>query len=625
MISGGFCKPWKRGTETRRKDGIKMKNGWTGRIVCLALALLLCAGYLFLPNAETQTFLGEGGRKKTEIPTDEKLTWTWKPETEQPGELSFLLSGKKKAAGMTVHARLTDEEGNEAAAVSQAVDEMGDADGITLTGSFSAGKTYELSLWAEGDGTIKVKGDEDEEGNFTPTLSESGTALRRNPVVLYFATGLLMLALIPGGKKAGKRTTRKKWDGNLLALGVFALILTVGLLVCLRKPVFYQGSPWGGWDEEIHESTIRDMTIAVGSVPRWLARLVTWFPGYLPSILGESLTWLFTQKGDVIYRAGILSSSLGYAVMAALAVKHAPRYKATFLVAGTMPVILFLMTCLTYDTMVIGSILLGLALVLETIDREETASAPRLMLMTALLSFGTLAKPAYSLAVLALLMIPADRLGGKKQAWLFRVLVIGMTVWSLAAVALPGAYDEIKGGDERFAGTDSAAQIANILAHPETELIKPFRELWESQDLLMNWGISHWAYLGNDGYRNQLYLALLLVASPLCVWERRKDERNLLTVGRRIGLGAIAFGAELILLATQFIVSSPVGGGICGMQARYFIPVWISLALAVTAPKALRDRVDLRAGKLVTWLLLAAAAQLNISYALGWLRSTGCL
>ena len=41
--------------------------------------------------------------------------------------------------------------------------------------------------------------------------------------------------------------------------------------------------------------------------------------------------------------------------------------------------------------------------------------------------------------------------------------------------------------------------------------------------------------------------------------------------------------------------------------------------------RVLRDRGDLRAGKLVTWLLLAAAAQLNISYALGWLRSTGCL
>ena len=613
------------GMEKRMKDGIGMKNGWTGRIVCLALALLLCAGYLFLPSVEEQTFLGEGGRKKQEIPTDGKLTWTWKPETEHPGELGFTLSGKKKAAGMTVHARLTEEDGTEAASVSQAIDEMGDADGITLTGSFSAGKTYELTLWAEGDGTIKVKGDEDEKGNFTPTLSESGTTIRRNPVALYFAAGLLLLALIPGGGKAEKGNARKKWDGNLLALGVFALILTVGLLVCLRKPVFYLGSPWMGWDEEVHEGMVKDMSTAAGSVTRWLAHLVTWFPGYLPSILGESLVRLFTRNGDIIYRAGTLASSLAYAVMASLAVKHAPRYKATFLVAGTMPTILFLMTCLTYDTMVIGSILLGLALVLETIDREETASAPRLMGMTALLVFGTLAKPAYSLAVLALLMIPADRLGGKKQAWLFRGLVILLTAWCLAAVAVPGAYDEIKGGDERFAGADAAGQIANILAHPETEAIKPFRDMWKTQDFLMNWGISHWAYLGNDGYRNQLYLALLLVAAPLCVWERRKDERNLLTVGRRIGLGAIAFGAELILIATQFIVSSPVGGEITGVQARYFIPVWISLALAVTAPKVLRDRVDIRAGKLVTWLLLAAAAQLNISYALGWLRSTGCL
>ena len=41
------------------------------------------------------------------------------------------------------------------------------------------------------------------------------------------------------------------------------------------------------------------------------------------------------------------------------------------------------------------------------------------------------------------------------------------------------------------------------------------------------------------------------------------------------------------------------------------------------APKGIRKRIDPRAGKVMIWLLFAACAQLNISYALEWLEGTG--
>ena len=119
-----------------------------------------------------------------------------------------------------------------------------------------------------------------------------------------------------------------------------------------------------------------------------------------------------------------------------------------------------------------------------------------------------MAKPAYSLAVLMLWMLPFECFGGKKQAWIYRGFVLLLAVWCFAAVAIPGAYDNVKGGDERFAGTDSAGQIAYMLSSPLDGLLLPVRHLWENQDYLMNMGLSQWAYLGNSAELIELYLLL---------------------------------------------------------------------------------------------------------------------
>jgi uncharacterized membrane protein len=74
----------------------------------------------------------------------------------------------------------------------------------------------------------------------------------------------------------------------------------------------------------------------------------------------------------------------------------------------------------------------------------------------------------------------------------------------------------------------------------------------------------------------------MLLIAPLCAFEKPGQPDRLLTPGRRIGFAAVAFGAELILAYTQYIVSNPVGSrSLEGMQPRYFIPVWISLLLGL--------------------------------------------
>ena len=598
---------------------------WAARGAAAGLAVLLLLAFFFLPFVREEHYAGDGGRKKADIPTEGEISWSWTPHLERVGTLTLTLSGVKKAAGMTVHGALRGADGAVCAEASLPLADGGE--NFSLQGSFSRNQAYTLSLRAEGEGTIRVKGSE-QDGVFEPLLQESGTAETRNPALLYFAAGLALLAVIPVyGSGRGARKQRKGHSGeNLLAWGTFLLVLSVGVILSLNKPVPDAGSDWKTWDEQdAHQFVLSGMLPGgAESLPEWLSRVITWYPGYLPLALGGALAGLFTADAAAVYRAAILMSSLFYAAAAGLAVKHAPRYKATFLAAGTLPAILFQMTSRTYDTVVTGCILLGLALALECMEREERVTPLRAMFMAGLTAFGTVAKPAYSVVLLILLMIPADRFGGGKRAWAFRAYVLVLLAWCIAALAVPGAYDSVSGGDERFAGANAAEQIAWIQAHPGEGLSRPLLYFWERQETLMNMGIAHWAYLGNDTERGGLYLALLLLAAPLCA-RSGEEERSLLTPGRRAALAAVALGAELILIMTQFIVSSPVGGEIEGMQARYFIPLWGALALALMAPRGIRRRISPAAGGVLTAGVFAACACVNVSYALYWLSATGCL
>ena len=605
-------------------------KGKIARIVAGILAALLVAAYFCLPTKDERMTMSNSGRKKLDVPVGETLTWSWTPSMDNTDGLELKLTGMKKAQGITLNVQLKDESGEVVAENRKAIADLGeDGDGISIPVHPEYGKHYTLAVSAEGEGTtIKLKGAVEDSGEFYPMLKETGSVTKYNPVLLYFAVGLLLLALTPvfgAERKRLPRIKKKITLDTLLPWGTFILILSVGMLVVFHKPAFEPSTEWGSWDEEIHMNAIQAMSLfGDGGLPYWVADMITWNPGYIPLAIGYSIGRIFTRGDATLYLCATFTSVLFYAGMCALAVKHAPRYKVSFLVASTMPTLMFLMTSMSYDTVVSGSIILGLALVLESIEGEESVSPIRAITMTAILAFGTVAKPAYSLAVLALMMIPASKLGGKGKAWMFRGFAILMTVWCMAAAAMPGAYDSVRAGDERFAGASASGQIEYMLSDPLNALMIPFRYLWNNQRFLMNMGIAHWAYLGNSLNVGGLYLAMMLLAAPLCACGEKWDRKSPLSPGRRIGLGAIAFGAEIVLIITQYVVSSEVGGGVQGVQARYFMPCWIALMLAIMAPQAIRKRVG-KAGDVLTVAVYVCCFWVNMSYAVNWLTSTGYL
>ena len=585
------------------------------RGVAAGFALLLVLAYFLLPVSNDGSFANNSGRKKQELAAGESYSWPWTPQREGTNSLTLRLSGMKKAQEVTLFAELADEAGQTAASLAQPIAELGEeGDSVRLTGAFDPGRTYTLRVRTEGEGSLKLKGEMDEEtGEFVPSMEESASFEVHNPVLLYFAAGALLAALTPvfGVSAVRRKQERSVWE-RALPWATFALIAGLGMVIALVRPMFAEDSPWRTWDEEIHYGMVQYADLFQdGGLSRVAGNMLTWNPGYAPLMVGYNLARIFTADAEILYRAGICCSAIVYAAFCALAVKHAPRFKATFLAAGTLPIMIFQMTSMTYDTVVTGSLLLGLAMTLESADRKERVSSLRAITLVSLLAFGTVAKPAYSLGLLFLFMIPADRLGGKGRAWAFRGFVLLMFAWVWISMVMPGAYDSVREGDSRFPGTSVSGQLAYMAANPVDGGLYPIRYLWERQHAMTQEGIAYWAYLGGDTMLDTVFLWLLLAAAPVCTLGEKWDRKSILTPGRRIGLALIAVGAEIILAYAQYLASSEVGGAMTGMQTRYFIPVWSAMALALMWPQALRKRM----GKFGDWMtagVFLACAGLNI-------------
>ena len=594
------------------------------RVTAGVTAIFLILGYWLLPVREDRSLVSGSGHAKWELNPGESMSWTWESELADSTELMVYLKGLKKGQGITLTAELKEASGRLAAQVIQQVAELGEKDYLTLRGAFQRKTEYTLTLSAVGDGTISVKGEEDDDGAFHPALKESGIEDIRNPVVLYFALGCILLAMTPvAGKVQKKNTILGKSDivARILPWGTFFLILGVGLLVDLKKPAFRPEGEWVTWDEEIHFSYAKDLAlISIGGIRNLLNGIVTWHPAYLPLSLGCNLGEMLNAAGwndpDLPYRCGIIVSTFCYAFMSSLAVKHAPRYKISFFLASTCPLLLFQATSMTYDTVVASSIILGIALVLETVETEKQLGAGRAITMTALLAMGTVAKPAYSVALISLFMIPREKFSNAAEQRAFRLFVIGICLWCMAGMLMPGPYQDVLGGDSRFEGANASAQIQGMLADPLGQGRVPFSFLWENMYGLAVSAIDYWGYVGRgkDGLMD-MYVVLMLIVSPLCTCGEQLEDKSVLTVGRRLNLGLIAFLTELILTYSQYIASSSVGGYVTGMQPRYFIPLWAPTMLALMWPQAIRKKVS-QAGKVLAVIVFALVCLVNVENAL---------
>lgn len=390
-----------------------------------------------------------------------------------------------------------------------------------------------------------------------------------------------------------------------------ALLLSMGLMLALSKPAL----SIFGYDEEQHRIYASAFSGRDGYAPAdYLAMFNTWFFGYVPYLAGMRLGLALGLGDGWVYRLGLAAGAVAYAVLGTLAVKHAPRMKLTFLTAAALPSCVMIATNVSYDGVVIGCCLLGAALMLEELCQPRRLLSPgRAVAMTSVLAVGTLPKPAYSLALLLLLMLPRSKFTTRRRCAAFRAFVVLVLVLCLASMLL-GMYDDILPGDDRMSDTDSAGQIQSILAQPWAFLGMLGRYLVTELPRLFAYAGMTWGALLEDHGIAMALLAALVLLCPLCTLG--ENGPSPLTGGRRAALAALSLLPLLGLILTQYLVSTAVGADtVVGMQPRYVLPVLATLLLAVAPPDQLRRRCR-PAGR---WLAaVMAVALLAVTFQGAW-------
>lgn len=288
---------------------------------------------------------------------------------------------------------------------------------------------------------------------------------------------------------------------------------------------------------------------------------------YLPQALGIAIARWFTDAVLAHAYAGRIANLLISTVLVALAIRLIPICKWGLMLLALAPTALAQSASLSSDALTNALSFLLIAVVLRCGMGSALGVERRTRVLLVALSAGIgLVKQMYVPLPLALLMVPAQRFGGRRRQLTFAAL-LGATAagaagfWSCAARAI---YSPVE------PGIDPAAQLAAIVAAP-TALASAFgRTLVEYGPAL------GWQYLGVLGTLDTalprpllLSYALALVVIACIEFD---EQASVSREQRLVALGVAALTFASVCLSIH-LVADKVGQDVIWLQGRYFVPI----------------------------------------------------
>lgn len=300
---------------------------------------------------------------------------------------------------------------------------------------------------------------------------------------------------------------------------------------------------------------------------------------FLPGALGMALARLLGLGALGCLYAGRMGNLLAYAAMGYAALRLAQRCRPLLLAFFLLPLSLYMAASLSYDATLLGGYFVLLALLTRPAWNARTAALYGLVCV-----YVNIAKPYLNLlwVFLPLLVTLRDWQPKRcKRRWLIMGALVGAVAVTLLVewygVAFRFHYPAVidrQGGES----VNGAAQLLFILQYPLRYVAASLGTLYEN-DL----------FIGQLGLFGSLDLPvpLLNLASPLVL-----ALAALLCAGpgqglgkrRTVGLGV--FGAVYMagIMTAMYITYTPVAMvRIVGLQARYFLPVYLALGFGAAA------------------------------------------
>lgn len=297
---------------------------------------------------------------------------------------------------------------------------------------------------------------------------------------------------------------------------------------------------------------------------------------FLPQALGMLLARLAGLGALGALYAGRLANLAAYTALCWLALKNCRRYKTVFLGIMLLPLGLYMAASLSYD-----ATLLGFYYLVASYYCKDEITGRDVGCFLAAFVLMNVAKPYLNLLWVALpLILP-------KKAWKCR-----WKKWQVALAGVAGAlavtllvewygrafrynYPEIS---RMIPGVDQMGQLSFVLGNPLRYLAVLVGTLYENGLFLGQLGVFGALDLPVE-FLNLASPVVLLFCAALAVHEK-SSLRPLPALGLG-GLSVVYIGGAM---TAMYLTYTPVGMvRVIGLQARYFLPVFLMLLVLVAA------------------------------------------
>lgn len=326
---------------------------------------------------------------------------------------------------------------------------------------------------------------------------------------------------------------------------------------------------------------------------------------YVPQAVGIALGRAMGWGPLALLYMGRLFNCVSALALLGLAVQIAPFAEEVFMLAGLLPMALYLYASISPDAAVIGCALLFTALAIAS-SVEGSRGTRRLWLAAAVGAVFCTVKPPYAPMLLAGLMPGVLERGHALRAIRRTASVLGVAMGATAGWLLYARSTMTT----PLNGVHPSQQIILILHHP----IFLVRELmhvlaFESLAILYIQGVGFLGWLTvlldpSFVYALPLVSLLLLLGMGSCGPTERR-------VGRALWYLALAGASAVLVVTALYVVWAHVGQDYtAGVQGRYFIPL---LGLAGAAVVELMPRRRSPAARWQSLLSVAVIAVIEIA------------
>ncbi len=340
---------------------------------------------------------------------------------------------------------------------------------------------------------------------------------------------------------------------------------------------------------------------------------------FLPGALGMALARLFGFGALGCLYGGRLMNLLVYTLLCYAALRSAKKCRPAFLAVMLLPISLYMGASLSYDAALLACYYLMLALLTCPEWDSRTAAV-----YTAACVFANGTKPYINLLWVVLPLVVV-----RKNEWKARLNRAWYTVGTLAGALLLTQIVEQYGTLLRHnygtiarqggSTVNGGAQLLFVLKNPLRYIAVLLGTLYENDGFLGQLGLFGWKDMP-VAFLNLTGPMVLLAAALLCA-----PKTNALGRRRNGWLSVFAAVYAVGAMTAMYITYTPVGMvRIVGLQTRYFLPVWLLLAVGVAAlirralkPALTAERGEALALPLCGWYAFAGAVLLFQHYFIG--------